>query len=138
MSHEAECFLAQPCPGIYFTDRKPGKHNWTNAEQAWTPETFCHRCRRSCECSRFRECISRVRTQEWGLVRELVEASESVVCDALMAYHKCSQHNGPGSGACRADIKRARLVVDAVLDYIDGPDVAAVPHPATQDGEAGR
>lgn len=32
----------------------------------------------------------------------------------LMDYHGCSQHNGPGSGACLADFRRTDLIMDVV------------------------
>ena len=36
------------------------------------------------------------------------------VLEALMRYHGCSQHNGPGAGACLADLLRTDLVMDVL------------------------
>ena len=36
------------------------------------------------------------------------------ILEALMRYHGCSQHNGPGSGACLADFLRTDLVMDVL------------------------
>lgn len=57
--HLAECYLGQPCHGWRRSQKPRPSHNWTNAEQAWTPDEYCHSCQRFCECARFRACYAR-------------------------------------------------------------------------------
>lgn len=75
--------------------------------------------------------------------RKHTGAMPDAVLNTLMRYHKCDLHNGPGSGACLADMLRTDLIMETLLPMVAGvwneganagrqmaqPFVYGAPHP---------